>query len=82
MICKYNRFYQDCKCLRSWGPVGVTKKPSEISSEGFFIYSGQEPVDGGDDMDGFSVDLDIPGGGESDEGQVVTVKWTCRLDKG
>lgn len=27
MICKYNRFYQDCKCLRSWGPVGVTEKP-------------------------------------------------------
>ena len=27
LICKYNRFYQDCKCLRSWGPVGVTEKP-------------------------------------------------------
>ena len=38
MICKYNRFYQDCKCLRSWGPVGVTENPARDSSSGVFCF--------------------------------------------
>ena len=39
-------------------------------------------ADAGDAMDGLPVYLDIPRGGERNQGEFVAVKWACRLNEG
>lgn len=42
----------------------------------------QEPFDGRDNVDGFAIDFDVSCRGERNQGELVAVKWACRLNEG